>query len=426
MRMEVRTTPSGATAATRAEPAHRPAEEELGLIARDTLDGYGVPERVERWLRHPDERVVLAAMDRWEHALRASGRVCRRAIAHALDEAEREGVAWTPVLDHAAAAGLWVCATAGDLDFPGPTARFERLRTWIAEQATRGEATGLARWSRVPFVKALVGAETPHLDVDLVEMLARDGVPHHQLARNPAFPAGGVARLLKLQAERSEGDGRRMGDGMVGVRTCLDRMGRRGHAVSEEDVDALLALGQVEGAESGLRAVLRCLVRVPLPSSRLVAVLDAVRAAHLDASDLVRIGGEDAPIEFYRTAARLLSDRRGQTALAKVERALADDTVRRWMLRWGKFAALEALARTARAGEAGRVLSRMAEVSEPHLARWLTEGGLPPHTTTEDVMVLMRCEMRKVRLAALTHLNEAGARDMELGQHPDKSRRTLG
>lgn len=391
-----------------------PVEAELARIRADTTPEDQEPDQLRFWLGHPDERVVVAALDRWDLAVHESRSLSRELLGHATRRAEADGLFWTPVLDRIAATDLW--------PEPAPElwevrydmrAAIQQLTPWLTEQAELDDVKELARSSAASMLLRLVATRAREMDLELVQILAESGVSLRFIVQNEApLPEGTVQALTQHVLARAKES--TSGSTMVvhELSGMLDELRVRAHPLSAADVDALLEVRLVEKPQSS-SVLLSLLVHNALPAERMIDLYHAAQECDILPDPLFnQHTPTGTPIEFFRMAARELQRPRVQSVIMDTPKAAHDAEVRQSLIQHARFPVLEKLAARARPAEIGPILRSMVRVSPEELAAWLERGGLPRHVVIrpEDLAPLLECRMREVRLAALTRLAQHGAR----------------
>lgn len=198
------------------------------------LSSEATEVEVLRWLAHPDERVFSAlvervgdgkGVERWTgtHPIDFAERVVRTAA----ERADKESLAWTPVLDRTYAAMPWIVrGVDGEWTLDGvdsPDARLKRLVPWLEANTSPKPLDALLSFE-YPALPGLVARHAGGLSFDQVERLA-DGNLEVELIGNPRVD-GNLFEWLTRRVLRS-------GRIRSGVDQAVAALAERGEPITE-------------------------------------------------------------------------------------------------------------------------------------------------------------------------------------------------
>ena len=177
--------------------AIEPTDKALERIANTKLVSQ---ERAISWGLHPDERVGMAMLVAHEKRKvfghQGSARV-RWLLERQMEEANRTGVLWTPILDKIAVLNLWY----SDKYRAGPEAWVKRLEPWIRQQKDPNQIHDLLRFRAVQIWFA-VARTAVALGGGVFEKLLADPRYAPALAENPSLQPEHFAVLRKWMIEQ--------------------------------------------------------------------------------------------------------------------------------------------------------------------------------------------------------------------------------
>lgn len=171
-------------------------EAPLIAIARIGTQASASAKRLDSWVTHPDERVVIALLDRDLHRATLSEAQVIGLARRALEGARSKDVVWTPLLD----------ALSFNLPFEVPRnaemqevltliiQSEEALRRWIRTSAAPADLASLMNFRSSP-VRDQLAADAPCLDVATVKALAGCPWRDSAMATNPALTGATIAAL---------------------------------------------------------------------------------------------------------------------------------------------------------------------------------------------------------------------------------------
>jgi hypothetical protein len=373
------------------------------------------PANVQRWLRHPDERVVLALLKR---AL-GDERFAERSGIHPadftpvlLERADREGLLWTPLLDEMSRSAHWsaIAETApakgrasSAPPHEGHAARLERLVPLVGALIEWEDAERLLGFAN-PRVREIVAAHCPVIDFERFLEWSKATDMQEHLASNPHLSERQCLLLLR----------RAWGWRHASSEKALERLAERGVAPTDDLFDDLFRSrlnesGTVKPSSTGRAAsdVLRYRNLTPEQVREVARALPDVSAWdwHLVASH------PNAPPEVWLEALRLHpSDVTIVSNLARSPRARAHPEVRRYLLGdgWNYIHTPERFRLADVLSEAE--MRRLIEISLEErsatraLIAWLESGTLPRTLTQDALLPALQAEEQQVRLAAIRAL----------------------
>lgn len=233
-----------------------PTAEEARRVAAWT--GANAADHARHWARHPDEAIVVLAAVTHVRDFSAEDRAAF--VERALEDAAREGVAWTPVLDRLAAHQVWpgVSRIPAHVlperirNLTRPQAQVERLIPWLESEATAEELDEFLKF-RAEQAWKLAARHARDLRTDQVGEMLEWFELARPLAQNPRAAQRHTRPLVAAARERMRSD---HGAGKaVDVLRDLDEHPQP--AISEEDYGALVdLLEDGTGARTGLRRFL--------------------------------------------------------------------------------------------------------------------------------------------------------------------------
>jgi hypothetical protein len=166
-------------------------------------------ERIDSWVWHPDERVVIAYLGKWGCVIMAQKanayHVHADLIRRAQRDAELEGLHWTPVLDALAMSAFYPTGSR-----PAPaedrfTGRVGDLAPWITAQEDPAELDRLLAFRFPPVRHGLFGLGRCLSDHAFGAALSGTQAERRALASNPHHSAHAVARIAKAALDSVDG-----------------------------------------------------------------------------------------------------------------------------------------------------------------------------------------------------------------------------
>jgi hypothetical protein len=381
-------------------------------------------EVVLRWLDHPDERVVArairgGALNYWRRPKDEQDALgdARTALkARLLDEAEAEGMAWTPLLASLATSGGWNKAHVGPKT---PAGQKNRLVPWVKAQ-TEGKPL-LALLEAFPGdynFPTLVAKHATALDGAVVARL----ILHHyhprvrrELLKNAALTPDVVRYVLAEGVGEYTAGPRQTSDQFIAF---VREVAPEGHRFTSQECARLEAYALSGGSSSGCWQAAHLLLAQPdVSRERIERLWHAVRTAanrrsshHLDPF-LVH---PDTPIELLRT---VTGEARARGKLAGNPTALSDPEIRAALREHcrGK-GVLGALVRSAEPEEVNELFDLLVKRNPEGAAELVGKGELPDDLTVrkERLVRMLESNRHHVREAAirlLSHMDRPAGED---------------
>jgi hypothetical protein len=186
------------TTATQGEIAHRnreqnrtgPAAHEatISAIARIHRQWSATHKRLDSWVTHPDERVVIALLDNLGHASRISDDQVAALARRAMQRANDQQVLWTPLLDAVVRRlPFRIYDVARFRDFVAFIHRNEQaVGRWVKTSASAKDLSDLLTF-RTSSIRNQIAANATRLDVPMVQSLMGGSWHDAALAENSAL-----------------------------------------------------------------------------------------------------------------------------------------------------------------------------------------------------------------------------------------------
>lgn len=378
---------------------------------RAVPDDVDVPDDLDLWLTHPDERVVMAALDRWDLAVHTEEPLAQAVLWRANANAQADGVAWTPLLDRLAATDLWPDPRRRPTNpVPHPDEYLEGTAGWLREKASLAEIKALlSAFSSYTALEA-IARSAGALDRACVEQLMECGAALRALVSNPALPEGVGGMLVADVARRMAAHGKDAEMAFDWRSQTINRgLAERGYPFTAEEVEEVLEAFSDEAIpEKSRRGIAFEFAKQPnLPGESLARVYQHVADDIGAVRHMMAKAGQDAPLPFYRKVARTTTFSEIRGRIASVERLRADPEVRAALLERGSFKTLSRLWADATPEELSTLLRRMLELAAHRMGPWLAQNPIPADLplTADDLEPLLTHTNGEIRMHGITALS---------------------
>lgn len=206
------------------------------------------PEQVQRWLEHPDERVVLRALDRW-----GKGQPPRDFIAP-LAARVRAGlsarkVAWDVLADR-------VARLSPSVLFRSNAERVRRLApvgAW-AREAPSGEVRQAFETFHSSMFRRTLAANAGQPDPTTIELFLTDPACARFIAENPSLTRTGARHIARLATQRLTLERRDVFPHPSGTMNTLTSLIGAGHDLGRANIERMLRVVE-RGADSARNVV---------------------------------------------------------------------------------------------------------------------------------------------------------------------------
>lgn len=387
-----------------------PAVEALLAEVRARVDDSVPRDRLQGWLGHADERVVIATLTSRRRIL-ADEPTLKLAVWQRADaDARDEGLVWTPVLDAIAAQQLWPAADLGPAEVAGeaPVVRSAEeqaagLLPWLRAQEDPERVAALLEF-HAPAVRAAVAEHAPCLDTRLLtHLLDHSWEQIAAAARNRTLGAAQVTLLAEVAARWLAREPARAGVAGAAL-AALRAAGHRSLGHGAQELTSVIRQSRELAATAPIPHATALALETVLddPETPAATLRQALRACRWHADWLCRIAVHPAAdVELWADLLRVSRDPELRRTIARVPAARTDVAVRRLLSQSSDAEVLCSLVEDADPGDLPYLVRRLASVFPKllltALARAAAEGRL--RATRSDLQPLLEHPDAGVRAA---------------------------